>query len=108
MVCTGSGAWSKEWVLPKIDSDDIVSAFEGNSILLWVERYGKQVVGIGMNDLWVKHCGISHTGSFSDFGMTVFVSHVNMIPSNVFLPANKISMAQPIANGALVLSLNTG
>ena len=28
----GSGVWSKkEWVLPEIDSDDIVSAFKGNS-----------------------------------------------------------------------------
>ena len=30
----GSGVWSKkEWVLPEIDSDDIVSAFERNSNL---------------------------------------------------------------------------
>lgn len=136
----GSGVWSKkEWVLPEIDSDDIVSAFEGNSNMFWAERYGKQ--HLGMNDLWVKHCGISHTGSFKDLGMTVLVSQVNRlrkmnrpvvgvgcastgdtsaalsaycasagIPSIVFLPANKISMAQlvqPIANGAFVLSLDT-
>lgn len=137
----GSGVWSKkEWVLPEIDNDDIVSAFEGNSNLFWAERYGKQNMG-GMNDLWVKHCGISHTGSFKDLGMTVLVSQVNRlrkmnkplvgvgcastgdtsaalsaycaaagIPSIVFLPANKISMAQlvqPIANGAFVLSMDT-
>ncbi|GJT50655.1 hypothetical protein Tco_0884632 [Tanacetum coccineum] len=136
----GSGVWSKkEWVLPEIDSDDIVSAFEGNSNMFWAERFGKQF--LGMNDLWVKHCGISHTGSFKDLGMTVLVSQVNRlrkmgkpvygvgcastgdtsaalsaycasagIPSIVFLPANKISMAQlvqPIANGAFVLSLDT-
>ncbi|KAI3825633.1 hypothetical protein L1987_07152 [Smallanthus sonchifolius] len=136
----GSGVWSKkEWVLPEIDSDDIVSAFEGNSNMFWAERFGKQ--HLGMNDLWVKHCGISHTGSFKDLGMTVLVSQVNRlrkmnrpvvgvgcastgdtsaalsaycasagIPSIVFLPANKISMAQlvqPIANGAFVLSLDT-
>ncbi|KAE9602475.1 hypothetical protein Lal_00049823 [Lupinus albus] len=136
----GSGVWSKkEWVLPGIDSDDIVSAFEGNSNLFWAERYGKQFVG--MNDLWVKHCGISHSGSFKDLGMTVLVSQVNRlrklnrpvygvgcastgdtsaalsaycasagIPSIVFLPANKISTAQlvqPIANGSLVLSIDT-
>ncbi|KAL2462442.1 Threonine synthase 1 [Forsythia ovata] len=60
----GSGVWSKkEWVLPEIDSDEIVSAFEGNSNLFWAERYGKQF--LGMNDLWVKHCGISHTGSWA-------------------------------------------
>ncbi|CAH1425259.1 unnamed protein product [Lactuca virosa] len=137
----GSGVWSKkEWVLPEIDNDDIISAFEGNSNLFWAERYGKHHLG-GMNDLWVKHCGISHTGSFKDLGMTVLVSQVNRlrkmnkplvgvgcastgdtsaalsaycaaagIPSIVFLPANKISMAQlvqPIANGAFVLSMDT-
>nr|AHA84220.1 threonine synthase [Phaseolus vulgaris] len=133
----GSGVWSKkEWVLPEIHDDDIISAFEGNSNLFWAERFGKQF--LGMNELWVKHCGISHTGSFKDLGMTVLVSQVNRlrkmnrpvvgvgcastgdtsaalsaycasaaIPSIVFLPANKISLAQlvqPIANGAFVLS----
>jgi len=136
----GSGVWSKkEWVLPEIDDDDIVSAFEGNSNLFWAERFGKQF--LGMSDLWVKHCGISHTGSFKDLGMTVLVSQVNRlrkmnrpvvgvgcastgdtsaalsaycasagIPSIVFLPANRISIAQlvqPIANGAFVLSIDT-
>ena len=32
--------WSKkEWVLPGISDDDIVSMFEGNSNLFWAERY---------------------------------------------------------------------
>jgi threonine synthase len=95
----------------------------------------------GMDDLWVKMCGNSHTGSFKDLGMTVMVSMVNEmisrgkkikavacastgdtsaalaaycayagIPSIVFLPANKISTAQlvqPMANGSIVLSLDT-
>ncbi|KFM28078.1 Threonine synthase, chloroplastic [Auxenochlorella protothecoides] len=136
----GSGVWSKkEWVLPQISDDDIVSMFEGNSNLFWAERFGRQ---IGMSDLWVKQCGNSHTGSFKDLGMTVLVSQVNRlsklrpesvqavgcastgdtsaalsaycaaagIPSIVFLPADKISLAQlvqPIANGALVLSIDT-
>ncbi|GER29325.1 threonine synthase [Striga asiatica] len=78
-----------------------------------------------MSDLWVKHCGISHTGSFKDLGMNVLVSQVNRlrkmnrpfvgvgcastgdtsaalsaccasarIPSIIFLPANRISIAQ--------------
>ncbi|KAG6421096.1 hypothetical protein SASPL_117645 [Salvia splendens] len=137
----GSGVWSKkEWVLPGIHDSDIVSAFEGNSNLFWAERFGKHF--LHMSDLWVKHCGISHTGSFKDLGMTVLVSQVNRlrklnprsiigvgcastgdtsaafsaycasagIPSIVFLPANRISMAQlvqPIANGAFVLSIDT-
>ncbi|PIA49947.1 hypothetical protein AQUCO_01300585v1 [Aquilegia coerulea] len=136
----GSGVWGKkEWVLPNIGDDHIVSTFEGKSNSYWAERFGKRL--LGMNDLWVKQCGISHTGSFKDLGMTVLVSQVNRmrklnhniigvgcastgdtsaalsaycaaagIPSFVFLPADRISLAQlvqPIANGAFVLSLDT-
>lgn len=135
----GSGVWSKkEWVLPSIPDDDVVSMFEGNSNLFWAERFGRE---LDMTDLWVKQCGNSHTGSFKDLGMTVLVSQVNHmikkgadikavgcastgdtsaalgaycaaagIPSIVFLPADKISTAQlvqPIANGSLVLSIDT-
>eukprot|EP00253_Pinus_taeda_P003679 PITA_03679 len=59
------------------DMDALKSAFEGNSNLFWAERYGKEI--LGMNDLWVKHCGISHTGSFKDLGMTVLISQVNRL-----------------------------
>ena len=46
---------------------------EGGSNLFWAERFGRE---LGMNDLWVKLCGNSHTGSFKDLGMTVLVSVV--------------------------------
>jgi len=136
----GSGVWSKkEWVLPEIGDEDIISMFEGNSNLFWAERFGKE--NLGMNDLWVKQCGNTHTGSFKDLGMTVLVSQVNRmrklgkpvqavgcastgdtsaalsaycaaaaIPSLVFLPSDKISMAQlvqPIANSAHVMSIDS-
>lgn len=136
----GSGVWGKkEWVLPQLASEDVVSMYEGHSNLFWADRFGKEV--LGQDELWVKLCGNSHTGSFKDLGMTVLVSQVNAmrkkgvdiaavgcastgdtsaalsaycaaakIPAVVFLPANKISIAQlvqPIANGALVLSLDT-
>ncbi len=136
----GSGVWGKkEWVIPDIDDDNIVSMFEGNSNLFWANRLGQQ---IGLDDLWVKMCGNSHTGSFKDLGMTVLVSVVQQmirsgsspvravacastgdtsaalaaygaaagIPTIVFLPRGKVSAAQliqPIANGALVLALDT-
>ena len=135
----GSGVWGKkEWVIPYLDDDKIVSMYEGGSNLFWAERYGRQV---GVADLWVKLCGNSHTGSFKDLGMTVLVSVVKQmiaegrpvhavacastgdtsaalaaycaaagIPSIVLLPRNKVSPAQlvqPLANGALVLSLDT-
>jgi threonine synthase len=112
--------------------------YEGASNLYWADRYGRQV---GVEDLWVKLCGNSHTGSFKDLGMTVLVSVVKQmiamgrpidavacastgdtsaalaaycaaagIPSIVLLPKDKVSPAQlvqPLANGALVLSLDT-
>ena len=42
-------------------------------------RYGKQ---LHVEDLWVKQCGNSHTGSFKDLGMTVLVSVVNQMIAN--------------------------
>ncbi len=135
----GSGVWGKkEWVLPGIDDDNIVSLYEGGTNLFWAERLGKQ---LGLDELWVKMCGNSHSGSFKDLGMTVLVSMVRQmiaegapiqavacastgdtsaalavycaaagIQSIVILPRGKISTAQlvqPLANGALVLSLDT-
>jgi threonine synthase len=135
----GSGVWGKkEWVVPSIHNDNVVSMYEGSTNLFWAERYGRQ---LGVEDLWVKQCGTSHTGSFKDLGMTVLVSVVKQmisdgqpiaavacastgdtsaalaaycaaagIPSVVLLPSNRISPAQlvqPLANGALVLSLET-
>lgn len=135
----GSGIWGKkEWVLPELKDDNIVSLYEGGTNLFWAERFGKV---IGLDDLWVKLCGNTHSGSFKDLGMTVLVSQVKQmiadgapikavacastgdtsaalatycaaagIPSIVLLPKGKISTAQlvqPIANGSLVLSLDT-
>ena len=134
-----SGVWGKkEWVLPGIADEDIISLNEGWTNLFYAKRLGEH---LGLDDLWVKLCGNSHTGSFKDLGMTVLVSQVNHmrrlgvpikavacastgdtsaalaaycaaagIPSVVFLPGNKISVAQliqPISNGSIVLSLDT-
>jgi len=134
-----SGVWGKrEWVLPDIAPEHILSLGEGNTQLLPVKRLAAD---LGLSSLWIKQCGHTHTGSFKDWGMTVLVSQVNRmrhlgrpiaavgcastgdtsaalsayaalagIPAVVFLPADKISIAQlvqPIANGALVLSLDT-
>ena len=69
-----SGVWGKkEWVLPGLHNDNVVSMYEGNSNLFWAERYGHQ---IGLDELWIKQCGNTHTGSFKDLGMTVLVSMV--------------------------------
>jgi len=72
----GSGVWGKrEWVMPEVPDETIVSMYEGGTNLFWAERYGKQ---IGLDELWVKLCGNSHSGSFKDLGMTVLVSVVRM------------------------------
>ncbi len=121
----GSGVWRyKEWVIPDLEDDNIVSTFEGNTNLFWAARLGEQ---IGLPDLWVKQSGNSHTGSFKDLGMTVLVSVVKQmiaqgrpikavacastgdtsaalaaygaaagIPTIVFLPQGKVSRAQLI------------
>ena len=121
----GSGVWGKkEWVIPTIDDENVVSMYEGNTNLFWAERLGNQ---IGLPDLWVKLCGNSHTGSFKDLGMTVLVSVVKQmmndgvpvravacastgdtsaalaayaaaagIPAVIFLPEGKVSPAQLI------------
>jgi threonine synthase len=121
----GSGVWAyKEWVLPEVDNDNVVSMYEGHTNLFWAERYGRQ---LGLEDLWLKLCGNSHTGSFKDLGMTVLVTMVKEmiargreiravacastgdtsaalsayaaaagIPAVVFLPRGKISIAQLI------------
>lgn len=74
----GSGVWGKkEWVCPGIADENVVSMAEGGSNLFWAERYGKQ--RIGSEDVWIKNCGNSHTGSFKDLGMTVLVSVVKQM-----------------------------
>ncbi len=135
----GSSVWGKkEWVCPDVRNDSVVSMDEGGTNLFWADRFGRE---LGMDDLWVKLCGNSHTGSFKDLGMTVLVSVVRQImdrggdiravacastgdtsaslaayaaaggiPAIVLLPRGKVSTAQllqPIANGALVLALDT-
>jgi threonine synthase len=75
----GSGVWGKkEWVLPEIDPNNVVSLYEGGTNLFWAERFGKTV---GLPNLWIKLCGNTHSGSFKDLGMTVLVSQVKQMIS---------------------------
>ena len=121
----GSGVWGKkEWVLPELDPENVVSMYEGHTNLFWADRFGQQ---LGLDELWLKLCGNTHTGSFKDLGMTVLISMVKEmrargrdvravacastgdtsaalaayaaaagIPAIVFLPRGKISTAQLI------------
>ncbi len=73
----GSSVWGKkEWVCPIVADENIVSMDEGGTNLYWAERFGRE---IGLQELWVKLCGNSHTGSFKDLGMTVLVSAVRQM-----------------------------
>ena len=72
-----SGVWNKkEWVLPDISLKHIISLSEGNTPLLESKKLTQK---LGVKNLWIKQCGISHTGSFKDLGMTVLVSQVNQM-----------------------------
>jgi threonine synthase len=76
----GSGVWGKkEWVCPELRNENVVSADEGGTNLFWAERFGHE---LGVEDLWVKMCGNSHTGSFKDLVMTVLVSVVKQMIAN--------------------------
>jgi threonine synthase len=73
----GSSVWGKkEWVCPEVRDENIVSMDEGGTNLFWADRFGHS---LGLDDLWVKQCGNSHTGSFKDLGMTVLVSMVKQM-----------------------------
>lgn len=120
-----SGVWGKkEWVLPFVKEENIVSLGEGATPLIPLTKYAQE---LGLQELWIKQSGVSHTGSFKDLGMTVLVSHVKQlifagkpiraiscastgdtsaalasygayagIPVIIFLPKDKVSLAQLI------------
>lgn len=120
-----SGIWSKkEWVLPDIPNEHIISQVEGYTPLWENKEYA---AALGIQEIFVKQCGTSHSGSFKDLGMTVLVSQLNHmirsgkpikavacassgdtsaalaayaakanIPAIILLPANKVSIAQLI------------
>ena len=69
-----SGVWGKkEWICPELDDQDIVSFGEGATPLQGLPKWA---AALGVGELWLKQCGLSHTGSFKDLGMTVLVSVV--------------------------------
>ena len=72
-----SGVWNKkEWVLPHIAEEHIVSLGEGKTPLIPLERFANE---LSLGGVWIKQCGTSHSGSFKDLGMAVLVSHVKQL-----------------------------
>ncbi len=135
----GSSVWGKkEIVCPEVENHNIVSTFEGGSNLFWAERLGKtigvtdlwvkqcgnshtgsfkdlgmtvlvsmvrQMIAEGQN---IPAVACASTGDTSA-SLAAYCA-VADIPAIVFLPRDKVSMAQliqPIAHGALTLSLDT-
>jgi threonine synthase len=69
-----SGVWGKhEWVYPQLPAEDIVTLGEGRVPLKPLPRMAAE---LGLASLELKECGVSPTGSFKDWGMTVLVSAV--------------------------------
>jgi threonine synthase len=135
----GSSVWGKkEMVCPDVENDNIVSTFEGGSNLFWAERLGRAigVTDLWVKQCGNSHTGsfkdlgmtvlvsmvnqmiaegqdipavaCASTGDTSA-SLAAYCA-VADIPAIVFLPRDKVSMAQliqPIAHGALTLSLDT-
>ncbi len=134
-----SGIWAKrEWVYPELTPDQMVSMGEGRSPLLPLPRLAA-ALGLGSVDLKqcgisptgsfkdlgmtvlvsavrrmraagqpIRAVACASTGDTSA-ALSAYCAAAG-IPSIVFLPRNKVSLAQlvqPISNGALVLSLDT-
>ena len=135
----GSSVWGKkEMVCPEVDNANVVSTFEGGTNLFWAERLGKEIgvpelwikqcgnshtgsfKDLGMTVLVsmvrqmiaggkeIPAVACASTGDTSA-ALAAYCA-VADIPAIVFLPRDKVSVAQliqPIAHGALTLSLDT-
>jgi threonine synthase len=135
----GSSVWGKrEMVCPDVEDANVVSTFEGGSNLFWAERLGKEIgvpdlwikqcgnshtgsfKDLGMTVLVsmvrqmiadgqdIPAVACASTGDTSA-SLAAYCAMAN-IPAVIFLPKNKVSLAQliqPVAHGALTLSLDT-
>jgi threonine synthase len=135
----GSGVWGKkEWVCPGLDDANVVSMFEGGTNLFWAERFGREIgvpelwiklcgnshtgsfKDLGMTVLVsvvrqmisqgssIRAVACASTGDTSA-ALAAYGAAAG-IPTIVFLPKGKVSIAQlvqPVAHGALVLALDT-
>ncbi|MFQ3661448.1 MAG: threonine synthase [Chloroflexaceae bacterium] len=135
----GSGVWGKkEWVCPELDDANVVSMFEGGTNLFWAERFGREIgvedfwikmcgnshtgsfKDLGMTVLVsvvkqmigegkpIRAVACASTGDTSA-ALAAYGAAAG-IPTIVFLPRGKVSVAQlvqPIAHGATVISLDT-
>jgi threonine synthase len=72
-----SGVWGKrEWVNPLVADENLVSFAEGGTALAPMGRFAAE---LGVPNVWLKQCGVTHTGSFKDLGLTVLISQVKQM-----------------------------
>jgi len=72
-----SGVWGKyELVMPTLRRENLVTFGEGCTPL---NRATKLQGQLDISELYIKQCGLTHTGSFKDLGMTVLVSMVKQM-----------------------------
>lgn len=128
-----SGVWRfKELIMPHLPNDQIVTLGEGNVPIVRAGQNLKEWTGC--TDLWMILEGMTPTGSFKDFGMTVMMSIAKAagikiavcastgdtsaaaaaftsaagMQCYVLLPKGKVTdaqIAQPLAHGAKVILL---
>lgn len=135
----GSSVWGKrEMVCPDVEDANVVSTLEGGTNLFWAERLGREIgipdlwikqcgnshtgsfKDLGMTVLVSmvrqmiasgKHIPAVACASTGDTSASLAAyCAVAGLPAIVFLPRNKVSLAQliqPIAHGAITLSLDT-
>ena len=135
----GSGVWGKkEWVCPEVADENIVSMYEGGTNLFWGDRLGKSLglselwikqcgnghtgsfKDLGMTVLvsmvaemrarGVKIPAVACASTGDTSAALAAYAAAAAIPAIVFLPKNKVSVAQliqPLANGALTLAIDT-
>ncbi|MGE3539183.1 MAG: threonine synthase [Candidatus Tectimicrobiota bacterium] len=135
----GSSVWGKrEMVCPDVEDANVVSTLEGGTNLFWAERLGREIgvpdlwikqcgnshtgsfKDLGMTVLvsmvrqmiaagkQIPAVACASTGDTSA-SLAAYCA-VADLPAIVFLPRNKVSLAQliqPIAHGAITLSLDT-
>lgn len=129
-----SGVWRfKEWIMPFLAEEDIVSLGEGICPLVKAGPNLKKWLGADL-DLWILMEGMTPTGSFKDYGGTVLMSVARAagikavacastgdtsamaaayaaragIKAAVILPKGKITsvqLAQPLAHGARIINV---
>lgn len=98
----GRGQWDWQFLLPVVDSDNVVTLHEGGTPLIRAKRIG---TSLGLNHLYVKDESRNPTGSFKDRGASVTVSKCREAGMNGLTVASSGNLAVSLAAYASVAGL---